>query len=564
MKNISIPFFLALVICVTSQAQNVGIGISEPRNKLEVLGNMLVNTPLTITGTPPVAAQTYTMVNGTTMYTAFGDSTGRIYDPGGPAGNYVGNLNANLGIEDPGAAGVALEITFENIQLGTGDSLILRAHGPSGIIVLAIGNGYTTPGKWIFNSSDIYITFKSNADGNNGTGFSILYRRLFSNPGLSPEITGFAGQSLFFEAKTGALRSGYIGVGARGESSFAAGVNNTASGKASISLGQGNVSGGQGSVAMGYITKSTAFASTAMGLVTVASGEHATAMGGHTTASGNNATAMGHGTLASGYAATAMGNDAIASGGAATAGGYQSIASGDYSTAFGDHAYATGDQSTALGNHISSNNQEGSFLIGDNSTDVMMNAPATNNFRARFANGYRLYTSANYATGCSLGAGDNAWTTGSSVYTKENFAAVDGESFLQKIARFELTSWNYKTQDAKTFRHYGPMSQDFFAAFGKDAYGTIGNDTSINSADFAGVSFIAIQALEKRTAALQLESEKSKAKTGKLEAENAALKNELVILKAALQYQNEILAKRIQQLETLAVHQSSQAVVANQ
>lgn len=43
------------------------------------------------------------------------------------------------------------------------------------------------------------------------------------------------------------------------------------------------------------------------------------------------------------------------------------------------------------------------------------------------------------------------------------------------------------------------MAQDFYAAFGKDEYGTIGNDTTINSADFAGVSFIAIQALEKRT-----------------------------------------------------------------
>ncbi len=47
------------------------------------------------------------------------------------------------------------------------------------------------------------------------------------------------------------------------------------------------------------------------------------------------------------------------------------------------------------------------------------------------------------------------------------------------------------------------MAQDFFAPFGKDKYGTVGNDTTIASADFDGINFIAIQALEKRTAALQ-------------------------------------------------------------
>jgi cell shape-determining protein MreC len=64
------------------------------------------------------------------------------------------------------------------------------------------------------------------------------------------------------------------------------------------------------------------------------------------------------------------------------------------------------------------------------------------------------------------------------------------------------------------------MAQDFHAAFGKDEYGTIGNDTTINSADFAGVSFIAIQALEKRTQKIE-----------QLEQENAALKQMLLQLK---------------------------------
>jgi hypothetical protein len=53
------------------------------------------------------------------------------------------------------------------------------------------------------------------------------------------------------------------------------------------------------------------------------------------------------------------------------------------------------------------------------------------------------------------------------------------------------------------------MAQDFHAAFGTDKYGTIGNDTTINSADFAGVSFIAIQALEKRTAQQQYDMQQN-------------------------------------------------------
>ena len=43
------------------------------------------------------------------------------------------------------------------------------------------------------------------------------------------------------------------------------------------------------------------------------------------------------------------------------------------------------------------------------------------------------------------------------------------------------------------------MAQEFYAAFGNDGIGTIGNDTTIASADFDGINFIAIQALEKRS-----------------------------------------------------------------
>jgi len=202
-------------------------------------------------------------------------------------------------------------------------------------------------------------------------------------------------------------------------------------------------------------------------------------------AGGEYSTAMGYNTDARGYASTAM--------------GYNTSASGDYSTAMGANTIANGNYSTALGRYVSTNAKTGAFIIGDNSTSTYMISPVDNYFAARFAGGYRLFSNSAYTTGVTLFAGGNAWSSLSSIHTKENFAEINGEDFLQKISRFHLTSWNYKTQDPKTFRHYGPMAQDFYAAFGSDAYGTIGNDTTINSADFAGVSFIAIQALEKRT-----------------------------------------------------------------
>src|SRR5215813_8146849 len=99
--------------------------------------------------------------------------------------------------------------------------------------------------------------------------------------------------------------------------------------------------------------------------------------------------------------------------------------------------------------------------------------------------------------------GQVAFTASSDKTKKENFKPVDGEEVLGKIRGFELTSWNFIGHDPKEFRHYGPMAQDFFAAFGHDGVGRIGTETTINSGDIAGILMIAVQALEKRTTELK-------------------------------------------------------------
>jgi hypothetical protein len=130
-----------------------------------------------------------------------------------------------------------------------------------------------------------------------------------------------------------------------------------------------------------------------------------------------------------------------------------------------------------------------------------------------------------------------AFTAVSDKTKKENFQPVDGEAVLGKIRGFELSSWNFIGHDPKEFRHYGPMAQDFFTAFGHDGVGQIGSETTINSGDMAGILMIAVQALEKRTAELKQK-----------EAQMALLQSEVKDLKAKHAY-FETVAARLEALE---------------
>jgi hypothetical protein len=118
---------------------------------------------------------------------------------------------------------------------------------------------------------------------------------------------------------------------------------------------------------------------------------------------------------------------------------------------------------------------------------------------------------------------------------KENFQPVDGESVLGKIQGLSLTSWNLIGQDPKHFRHYGPIAQEFFAAFGSDGVGTIGNPTTITSTDMDGILMVAAQALEKRTA-------EQTEQVSRLKAENATLKARLEALETLIR--EEIISGR--------------------
>ncbi len=251
--------------------------------------------------------------------------------------------------------------------------------------------------------------------------------------------------------------------------------------------------------------------------------------GGYNTASGfsaleNNTT--GSYSTASGYAALYLnttGNDNTATGYNAllnnTTGGDNS-ASGYGALQFN----ITGNGNTATGYYALLNNMSGTFntAIGyraDVSRPDLMNATAVGNGAVvDDSNKIRLGNA-----DVTIIEGQVPYTYTSDRNEKENFRAVDADEALIKLRGLAVTSWNYKGQDAKQFRHYGPVAQDFFAAFGHDAVGTIGTPTTITSGDLDGILMVAAQALERRTVELKKQIDALRVANANLKARLEAL-----------------------------------------
>ena len=159
------------------------------------------------------------------------------------------------------------------------------------------------------------------------------------------------------------------------------------------------------------------------------------------------------------------------------------LAAGNLNTATGSTALisnTTGNSNTAIG------------FRADVSAEDLTNATAIGN--GAIVNASNKVRVGNAAV--TRIEGRVAFTAVSDKTQKENFQPVDGEEVLGKIRGFELSSWNFIGHDPKKFRHYGPMAQDFFGAFGHDGLGQIGSETTINSGDLAGILMVAVQAGE--------------------------------------------------------------------
>jgi autotransporter adhesin len=379
-----------------------------------------------------------------------------------------------------------------------------------------------------------------------------------SSTALGSYTIASAGQSTALGAFTTAsglasTSMGYFSV-ASGDYSFANGDHAAASGIHSTAIGHQVTASGLESTAMGVLTLAEGDYSTCMGklsqanqLSSIAIGNtcyatqpYCIAMGNTSTASGGQSSiAIGDHATSSGGGSMAFGSHTTASGSGAIAMGINTTASGGNSIAIGEHTTASGTSSMAIGSYVSTSGYGGSLIIGDASSLTNTNCFRYNEFRARFDGGYALYTNNATTTGVFMLSGANAWSSISDSTKKEKFRQTDGEYVLSSISKMRLGSWNYKFQNAKIFRHYGPMAQEFYKAFGNDGVGKIGCDTLINSADIDGVMMIGLQALEKRSSLLAKENEEA------ITTIDALRKDKLLLQEQVLQLRDSILQLKI-------------------
>ncbi|HSJ08706.1 MAG TPA: tail fiber domain-containing protein [Longimicrobiales bacterium] len=229
----------------------------------------------------------------------------------------------------------------------------------------------------------------------------------------------------------------------------------------------------------GNLSRATGFASFAFGDQVTVTGTDGAAFGGSNTVSGTVGFAAGANHNCSGFACVTL--------------GYNNTATGQGSTAIGYRTTADANYATAIGYRASVNGRTGAFVISDASTTDSTEASANNQFRARFAGGYRFYTNSSQTVGVSLAASGNAWASISDRNRKENIEWLDGEDVLSRLRHVPVGEWNYIDSETDA-RNIGPMAQDWHAAF------PLNDDTlSINQADFAGVNLAGIRALEMRT-----------------------------------------------------------------
>jgi trimeric autotransporter adhesin len=229
----------------------------------------------------------------------------------------------------------------------------------------------------------------------------------------------------------------------------------------------------------GNLSRATAFASFAFGDQMVVSGVDAAGFGASSTVSGTAGFSAGASNTCSGFGCVTM--------------GYTNAATGQGSVAIGYRTTANANYAVAIGHRASANGRTGAFVISDASATDSTLASANNQFMARFAGGYWLYTNATRTVGVSMAAGGSSWSTISDRNRKESIVWLDGEDVLRRLRNVPVASWSFIGTDSAV-RNIGPMAQDWHAAFPLNP-----DSLTINQADFDGVNLAAIRALERRT-----------------------------------------------------------------
>jgi hypothetical protein len=548
---------------LTNDTDSVGIGTTTPRERLEIMGNLRL---------PPSTANVGVINSGGARFihnfgtdnTFIGINAGNLTMTG--SGNTASGdsaLSSNIAGNDNTANGAAAltNNTSGNMNTASGFSALYSNvdgynNTASGFSALRNNNtGYANTangGSALRNNTTGYSNTASGADalynnttGNNNTANGTGALRY--NTGSWNTASGFIALYL----NTTGVRNTATGAGAL--QSNTTGYNNTASGLQALynnTTGYCNTATGMSALfgnttgfyntACGFqalLMNTTGYCNTSSGFKALFSndtGKYNTACGYaalyNNTADSN--TASGAGALynnTTGKYNTANGTDAL----------YNNI-TGTCNTASGFSALYSniGNDNTATGRSALGSNTSGNFNTGTGIMALYNNITGDENtaigFRANVLTGDLINATAIGAWAIvddsnKIRLGNDAiqelecqvsLTAVSDRNLKENFQPVNGDEVLRKIRGLSLTSWNYKGHDPQQFRHYGPVAQEFFAAFGHDGVGTCGDSTTINSGDMAGILMIAVQTLEKRTA----EVETVKAENNNLRVELDELK----------------------------------------
>jgi len=220
----------------------------------------------------------------------------------------------------------------------------------------------------------------------------------------------------------------------------------------------------------------------------------ATVAGGVGNTASGNSSVVGGGAAntASGLSSAVVGGESNdASGDRSVVGGFNNTASGASSVAFGSSNLVQGFGSVGLGRRTKIPG-DGTFAFAD-SNDFDFSTAVANSFRVRATGGVRFVVDID-GTGaitwsCLLVTG-SGWNCSSDRNLKQDLVLLDGRAVLDRLSAMPVYAWSPKGRNAH-LRHYGPMAQDFHAAF---ALGD--DDTMIGMQDADGVALAAIKGLD--------------------------------------------------------------------
>jgi hypothetical protein len=191
------------------------------------------------------------------------------------------------------------------------------------------------------------------------------------------------------------------------------------------------------------------------------------------------------------YAWIGSGYGNVASGlNSTVGGGYSNVAIGQNATVPGGASNVASAWDTFAAGLGSSAVTSGSFVWSDYSTNRGLTSSAANQFLARAAGGFYLYSAADLNSGVRLAPGSGSWSSLSDRAAKTDVESVNNVAILAKVAWLPISEWSYSAQ-GNGVRHLGPMAQDFRTAFGLGE-----DDEHISAVDEEGVALAAIKALQ--------------------------------------------------------------------